>query len=329
MYNVLNAQGAVIKRCRLENSRENIRSFLNGYPGPKQLAVEATRSWGLFYDTVNDLVDQFHLGHPMKIQALMNTELKNDQKDAAYIARLTYVGMFPQAYASSPDIRQFRSVLRLRHHMVDQRRSIRNQIQTLLDRNFWPAERPKSFKDPFCQRGRHWLATCTLPDRERYMLNVCLKTFDSLSAQIGELDNHLRRAPVDMPGLSLLRTIPGFQNGGVNACVVLGEIADIRRFPKARSLAHYAGLIPREYSSADKHRTGRLIKNANMHLRTALLESTLSAIRQDKGLRAYYKQVKERRGSGPAIVATSRKLLHAVYWVLREKRPYHPEPVRF
>jgi len=109
---------------------------------------------------------------------------------------------------------------------------------------------------------------------------------------------------------------------------VLVEASEITRFHKARGFAHYAGLVPREYSSGDKHRTGRLVKGANMHLRTALIESTLAAIRADQGLKAYYKQVKARQGSGPAIVATARKLSYAVYSVLKEQRAYRPEPIR-
>jgi transposase len=329
MYNVLSPQGEVIKRCRLENSRDTILEFFNSIADPKQVAVEATRSWGLFYDTVNEFVDQFHLGHPQKIKILMNSELKNDQRDAAQIAKLTQVGMLPHAYCSSTEVRQFRSLLRFRHSLVDQRRSIRNQVQTLLDRNLWPNERPNNFKDPFCQRGRTWMQNCSLPEKERLVLDLCLQTFDDLSTKIRQIESHIKQHPVDMTGLALLRTVPGFQSGGINSAVVLGEIADIHRFPKARSLAHYAGLVPREFSSGDKHRTGRLIKSANMHLRTALLESALAAIRKDKGLKAYYKQVKERRGSGPAIVATARKLVYAIYGVLKEQRPYRPEPIRF
>ena len=62
-----------------------------------------------------------------------------------------------------------------------------------------------------------------------------------------------------------------------------------------------------------------------MHLRTALIESTLAAIRADQGLKAYYQQVKSRQGSGPAIVATARKLSYAIFYVLKEQRAYRPE----
>lgn len=324
-YHVLNEKGQMLKRTKLVNDQDTIRGFLSAITGPKQLAMEATRSWGLYYDCVYDLVDEFHLGHPKKMKAISESETKNDTQDAELIARLQYSGFLPHAHVPSLDIRQLRSLLRFRHFLVNQRRSIRNQVQTLIDRNIWVSDRPKSFKNVFCARGLKWLHTLSLPERERFILDQCLQTFQDLSRQIAELEIFIQTQTLELSGLCSLRTVPGFRMSKVNAFIVLTEASAISRFRKARGFLRYAGLIPREFSSGDHHRTGGLIQGANMHLRTAFIESTLAAIRQDKGLRAYYKQVKARAGSGSAIVATARKLANAVYWVLKEQRAYRPE----
>lgn len=323
---VLSVDGKKMKSCKLENVPEAIRNFITSVPGPKRLAVEATRSWGMLHNLTHDLVDEFHLGHPKKMKAITTSETKTDKKDAEIIAKLAHSGFFPEAYASSVDTRQLRSLLRFRHFLVNQRRSIRNQVQTLLDRNIWPVHRPDSFKNPFCKRGLAWLKTVRLPDRERFILNQCLNTFEELNQKIQAAETYLKEQTFDLPGLEYLRTVPGFKSGRVNALMVLIEIADIHRFSKAKALAHYSGLIPREFSSGDKHRTGHLIKEANHYLRTAFIESTLAAIRSDQGLKAYYKQVKTRSGSGSAIIACARKLSYSVYHVLKEQRAYWPEP---
>ncbi len=326
-YKVLDENGQHIKSTKFENSRDAIREFLEAIPGPKQLAMEATRSWGLYHDCVEDIVDEFHLGHPKKMKVITESQTKNDKKDAELIARLAHSGFLPKAHVSSIDTRQLRSLLRFRHFLVNERRSIRNQVQTLIDRNIWASDRPTSFKNPFCQRGLKWLMDLKLPERERFILNQCLKTYQELSQKISDLEEFVQSQALELPGLGYLRTVPGFKLSKVNALVVLTEADGISRFPKARSFAHYAGLIPSEFSSGDKHRTGRLIKDANMHLRTAFIESTFAAIRQDKGLKAYYKQVKKRSGSGSAVIATARKLAYAVYHVLKEQRAYRPEPL--
>lgn len=324
-YSVLNEQGQLIKRCKMENTREQIQEFVKSIPGPKQLAMESTRSWGLYHDCVADLVDHFYLGHPKKMKAITESETKNDQKDSLLIARLTHSGFLPKSHVSSLDARQLRSLLRFRHFLVKERKSIRNQVQTLLDRNLWPAERPKAFKNPFCKKGLVWLKELSLPVRERFILDQCLDNYQQLTQKIDEIQDFITAQAVDLPGLQYLRSVPGFRHSQVNAYIVLTEIDDIRRFHKARGLAYYSGLIPREYSSGDKHHTGRLVKDANMFLRTAFVESVFAAVRSDKGLREYYKTVKQRSGSGDAIIATARKLACFVYHVLKEQRAYSPE----
>ena len=324
VYHVLNEQGEKIKRCKLENNRENIRNFVDSISGPKQLAMEATMNWGMFADTVEDLDIEFHLGHPKKMKAIAEAEIKNDRKDAEMIARMAYSGFFPEAHVSTSDTRQLRSLLRFRHFLVKERKKIRQQVQILIDRNIWPCDRPGCFKDLFCKRGINWLKEVSLPERERFILNECMDYFTILTKKILSMEEFIEQQTLNLPGLQYIRTVPAFRYSNVNVYTVLLEIDTIDRFSKARRLAHYAGLIPGEDSSAEHHRKKGLVK-ANMYLRTALLESALIAIRIDPGLKAYYKSVKARCGSGPGIVAVARKLCYAIFCVLKEQRAYRPE----
>lgn len=324
-YKLLDENGNSLKRCKFNNDPEIIREFLSSIPGSKQLAMEATRSWGLYYECVKDLVDHFYLGHPKKMKAITESETKNDQTDADTIAKLTYSGFLPKAHVSPLTTRQLRDLVRYRGYLVNQRRSVRNQVHSLIDRNVWPCQKPQSFKNIFCKRGRQWLQQLSLHERERFILDQCLQKFDQINEQILNVEVYIKSQEHDLSGHKFLRTVPGFYTSVVNLYCVLVETSDITRFRKAKGFAHYAGLIPRERSSGEKHTTGRLIKGANMHLRTAIIESTLAAIRIDRGFRAYYLQVKARCGSGPAIIATARKLSYAIYHVLKEQRSYRPE----
>lgn len=325
-YCILDEKGKRLKRCKFENRPELIEDFLDELPGPKKLAMEATRNWGIFYDTVKGHVDQFLLGHPKKMKAITESETKHDKKDAEVIARLAASGFFPQAHVSSPATRQLRSLLRFRHFLVKERVAIRNQTQILLDRNLWVCERPTAFKDIFCKRGLKWLESVSLPERERFILNRLISHFHELNEKIREVETFVSGEACNLPGVQYLRTIPGFKRSQVHLFVILLEIDDIQRFRKARYLAHYAGLIPSEHSSGDTHRTGRLIKSANVFLRTALLESVFGILRGDPELKRYYQSVKERRGSGAAIIACTRKLSYAVYHVLKDQIPYQFHP---
>lgn len=328
-FHVLDVEGNKVMNKKIENTPENLTEFLDSLPqGYKRLALEATRSWALFHDTVAPLVDEVLLGHPKKMKAITSSEAKNDNNDAKLIAQLTHSKFLPKAHISSPDIRELRQLTRFRASLVGQRKAIRNMVQALIDRHIWPSDRPKSFKDPFCSRGREWLQRVELPEKERFILDRCLKLFDELSINIDEIKEFASEYACSLPGWKFIRTVPGFRTGGINAVIVLAEVSNIDRFSKARSFARYAGLMPKERSSGDKQRMGRLVKGASMSLRTALIESTLAAIRTDCGLKAYYKQVKQRCGSSAAIVATARKLSYAIYHVLKQQRTYEPEPLR-
>ena len=323
-YQIRDRNGQAIKRCKLINEPQRIAAFLDQLPGPKRLAMEATRNWGLYYETVKDHVDEFLLGHPRKMKQISESQTKYDAKDADLISQMAYSGFFPKAHVSSLDTRQMRSLLHFRHFLVNQRKSIRNQVQILLDRNLWPSQRPGSFKNPFCKKGCKWLQSLSLPVRERVILDQCLRNFESLSQQIQELEAFVETQSIEHPYLPFLRRIPGFQKSKVNAYIVIFEIENIHRFPKAKSFAHYAGLIPSEYSSGEKHRKGRLVKGANLFLRTAFIESTHAAIRRDRGLKLYYQSVKKRSGSSAAVIACARKLSYAVYHVIKNKTNYQP-----
>ena len=325
-YCVLDENGKRVKRCKFENRPELIEDFLQSLPGPKQLAMEATRNWGLFYEVVKPHVDEFLLGHPKKMKAITESETKHDQKDAEVIGRLAASGFFPQAHASPSSTRELRSVLRFRHFLVKERVAIRNQTQILLDRNLWPCQRPTAFKNIFCKRGLLWLESVSLPERERFILNQLIIHFHELNEKIEELESFVHQQAGHLPGIEHLRTIPGLKNSKVHLFVILLEIDDIKRFRKARHLAHYAGLIPSEHSSGDKHRTGRLVKGANVFLRTALLESVFGILHGDPEMKRYYQSVKLRRGSGAAIIACTRKLSYAVYHVLKDQVPYQFHP---
>jgi transposase len=257
------------------------------------------------------------------MKAIAEAEIKNDRKDAETIARMLYSDFLPEAHAADSCIRQLRSALRFRHFLVKERKKIRQQVQILIDRNIWPSDRPGTFKNPFCARGLKWLRSVSLPLSERCILDECIDSFETLSNKIFVFERFIAQQAIDLPGLKHLRSVPGFRFSNVHTYTVLLEVDTIARFAKARRLEHYAGLIPGEDSSGDHHRKKGLVK-ANMYLRTALLESALAAVRVDPGLKDYYKSVKERCGSGPAIVAVARKLCCAIYYVLKEQRAYRP-----
>jgi hypothetical protein len=127
--------------------------------------------------------------------------------------------------------------------------------------------------------------------------------------------------------MSFLQSVPAMK-GRVLNFVVLAEIDGIEHFKNSDALVSYAGLIPRDKSSGQKSRKGKLKTECNEFLKWALLEAVFPAIRKDRGLRDYYFEVKKRKNASAARIAVARRLLKTIYHVLKEQRPYYAFAVK-
>jgi transposase len=59
----------------------------------------------------------------------------------------------------------------------------------------------------------------------------------------------------------------------ITALTIAAELGDARRFPSARGLMAYVGLIPSEHSSGMKRARGAITKTGNAHVRRVLVEA--------------------------------------------------------
>lgn len=123
----------------------------------------------------------------------------------------------------------------------------------------------------------------------------------------------------------LLESIPGV--GAVTAQAILAELPEPARFSSAQQAAAYAGLVPREYGSGTsvKKRT-RLSKAGNARLRKALDLPTLTAIRFNPLLKAFFERlVAAGKSKRAAVGACMRKLLMIAYGILNSRSPFDPQ----
>lgn len=146
----------------------------------------------------------------------------------------------------------------------------------------------------------------------------------SIRTQQRALDRLTRAAPVFIladPELArrhaLLLSIPGF--GATSAVHTLAELTLLPAGMDVRQWVAYAGLDPREYSSGTSVRQKvRISKAGNKHLRRALYMPALVAVRHDPHVRAYYQHLLARgKTKMQALVATMRKLLHAIFGMFK------------
>jgi transposase len=142
-----------------------------------------------------------------------------------------------------------------------------------------------------------------------------------------KINDHIDQHPDLKAKQKLLISISGI--GKITANKLLAEIGDIGAFENASQLAAYAGLSPKQFRSGSSvHKQTRISKQGRSQLRTCLYMPAVVAIDHNPVV----KDLKKRMlASGHAmmeiVVAAMKKLLHLVYGVLKNNRPFDPNYV--
>jgi len=107
--------------------------------------------------------------------------------------------------------------------------------------------------------------------------------------------------------MTIYTSVPGI--GKLTAIRLILEWGDICRFTNDKQFSSFTGMTPREYSTGDTIRKGRITGQGNSLVRSWLIESAWTAMRKDPILNQKYREIYERtRSSKIAIVAIARKM---------------------
>ena len=120
----------------------------------------------------------------------------------------------------------------------------------------------------------------------------------------------------------LLIRIPGI--AAISALQLLGELAPLSPEMSVRQWVAHSGLDPaHQISGTSVHKPSRISRAGNRHLRHALYMPALVAVRRDPHLKVFYETLLSRhKAKLQALIAVARKLLHAIYGILRTQTPY-------
>jgi transposase len=163
---------------------------------------------------------------------------------------------------------------------------------------------------------------------------------DAIANDIEVNIHHLERRIERMhkSGLKLIRGVPALATKlahlvsakGIaekSAMRLLGELLVLPDDLAAPQWVAHAGLDPRPYESGTSvNRPRRISKVGNRHLRAALYMPALVAIQHDLNVKAFYNKLVS-RGKKPmqAVVAVMRKMLHAIWGMLRHDQDFDGE----
>lgn len=313
------------------------------------VAMEAT---GIYWKCVHDILeDDFDVtvANARHIQNVPGR--KTDMSDAEWIATLLRYGLLKKSFVPKKEFRALRDLTRQRRGFVNDRSSVRNRIQKLLEAR--GVKLATFVSDVFGVSGMDMLRALAegrldprdmaklararmrqkipeltlaldgrLDEVHRTQLQLFLQQHQHIEQLITTIEAVIKQhIAIHRVQIARLCTIPGVDE--ITAIEIIGELGiDLTSFPSASHLASWAGVCPGNHLSAGKSQGGRRRKG-NPYLQSILFEAAFGATRT-KGsfLRAKYFKLKARRGHMRALMAIAHRLLTAVYAIITRGELY-------
>lgn len=308
---VLDADGQLLESRKLGTEKWELLEFFGKVRKPAAVAVEATFNWYYFLNVIEPLGLELHLVHPWKTRAIASARIKHDKLDSRVLAELLRTGFLAEAWIAPRPVREQRQLLRYRVYTVQWNTRAQNSIHGILNRN--GIRSPQ--RSPFGPPGRQFLSELDLPPADRWEVHGQLARLELLGSQRAELDREIRRRAQASRITRALQQIPGI--GPFLALLLQAEIGDLRRFPSAKHLASYTGLVPSLYASGEHRWGGPITKQGSSVLRWALVQAAHRAALSPR-FQPFYRRQRERHGAGKATVALARKLATIAYYRWRQ-----------
>jgi transposase len=220
------------------------------------------------------------LGHecsvvaPSLIPRKAGDHVKTNRRDAQSLAKNLRAGELTSVWVPDERHEAMRDLSRAREAAVDDLKSKRQQILSLLLRLglHYPG------KKTWGKSHRNWLASQTIGQREqRIVIEELLGAERQAQDRVGRLEQAIREA---VPEWSLAAVVTALMSvRGIDlvaAVTILAELGDLSRFASPRELMAYLGLVPSERSTGDNVKRGGITKAGNRRARRILVEASWS-----------------------------------------------------
>lgn len=276
---------------------------------------------------------------------------KTDVKDCQWIAQLLQHGLVRGSFIPPKPIRELRDLTRQRRKLIQEKSSVVNRIQKVLeDANIKLGsvasdvmgksglemiraivrgeDDPKKLAGLALGRLKAkeeelvYALEGRVTEHHRFLLSEYERQIEFLDEMIERFSARIEeRIQPFFACIPLLDTIPGINLRGAED--LIAEIGvDMGQFPTVKQLGSWAGMCPGNNESGGKRRSGKTPKGSKW-LRAVLSEAAWAAARK-KGsyFGAQYRRLVRRRGKKRAIVAVGHSILTIVYYVLKNQVKY-------
>ena len=231
---------------------------------------------------------------------------KTDKNDARGIADAMRCNMYREVSIKSKEHIALCTLLNSRRQLVDQRVQLSGCIRGLL--------KPYGIRLGALSKGVG--AIDIIKEKLSQIPSVAAKSIEQLLCVLKDLleaiknfDREITKQVKEYPQAQLLMTIPGV--GPITSLRFLAEIGNASRFSRSKSVGAYVGMTPRQYSSGETQKQGRISKCGPKELRCLLMEVGVVILTRTKSwskLKAWGLKLLRKHGIKKASTAVGRKL---------------------
>lgn len=349
-----------VRKFTTMNSDIRSMAIWLGEQGVQDVCMEST---GKYWIPVFNILEQNGLKpiltHPKYVKQAKGH--KTDFRDAIHMASLFRMDLVVASFIPPADIRDLRELCRYRLKLTCVQTAEKNRFQNSMTVS--KIRLDSVFSDPFGKSASSIMEylICTDPDKvsddeilsrisrrgnlkasdkdildsihgyefigvQRDKLRIISLHLSQIKACIDLIDEKLDYYRQKYAGvIRHLITMVGVTPE--SALYILGEIGtDMSVWRDDASLACWAGLSPANNASAGKKKSTK-IGNGGHYLKPLLVQCSLAAIKstkKDPYFRNKYITLKKRRGHKKAIIAIARKMLVAIYHMIRDDADFLP-----
>lgn len=267
------------------------------------------------------------LGHEVRLipAAYVKPFVKRNKTDARDAAAICVAAKRPDmrpVAIKSEEQQASRALERSRELLVKQRTQLMNSLRAMLaEFGVVAAQGYRGFAE---LRARVASDEPELPETLVAALRLVAAQLDQLTPAIEALEDRIKSVAKADPAMRRLSAIPGV--GFLTAHAVVAAIGEGRQFASARDFAAWAGMTPREDSTAGKRRTKGVSRQGESRLRKlfALGAVTLMRNARSRGDRAtpWQRGILARRPMKVAVLAQAAKTARIAWAVLASGKDY-------
>ena len=318
----------VVSKYNAESKSHKVRgyylkdmgAFIGELRSDDVVGVESTTNTRYFVNCIREHVGVVKVINPSQFKVISRSVKKTDEKDAKVIAEFLSKDMVPEVRMKDKKTAQINSLANTRDKLVKLRTALKNKIHNILSSHGILLKKESLTSDKALER----ILNEPVDPVAHVELEVIVTQIRSLNEGIKKLDKELEDKGSELPGHENITSIKGI--GKKSGSILLSVIGDINDFENEKKLAAYFGIVPRVSNSNETEHQGHITKHGSKLGRTTLVQCTLIAIRYSPYLRTFYERIKAKKGSGKAIIATSKKLLGIIYLTLKENIIYEDFP---